>query len=468
VFRTCICFPATTLLLLLLGTKAAGALPSSEFRPHDSWSVIGDSITQYGSYYAWIYLYQVTRFPEAEFSVANCGISGDSAGGAVKRYDWDIKSTRPTVATIMLGMNDVSRELYADRPATAEILGRRENALANYRRNLKQLVGLLRQDEVRLIFVTPSPFDETADVDFPRLPGVNQALVECGKFMRTLAEKNGAALVDLNGQMTELNGRLQRKNPKFTLIGPDRVHPGIPGHFVMAYFFLHAQKAPAIVSRLAVNIGNHAVTAENASIEALTIQDGVIQFKCLERALPYPVPAGARPALEWVAFQAEFNQEILQFSGLRAGNYTLFIDGERIADFAAESLGSGINLADLPTTPQLRQAREVLKLVQEWQQLVASSQRGIAEVEHWKLPQVAHPIGFDAAKPLLLKKLEELKVNPGQHPDLDRDNIQRYLAEKPQETAMLNRLRELRIRIRDVARPATHVFRLAPLVSSGS
>jgi lysophospholipase L1-like esterase len=450
-------------VILPLSARAVAALPAIEFRANDRWAVIGDSITQYGSYYAWIHLYYATRFPDWDMAVINTAISGDSAAGTVRRYDWDIKPAHATVATIMLGMNDVSRDLYAPGSASPEILARREAALANYRESLGQLVQRLRRDGTRVILVTPSPFDETVAVDFPRLPGVNQALAECAAFMRTLADRENSAVIDLHGSMTELNARLQVSDPKFTLIGRDRVHPGIPGHLVMAYFFLRAQQAPAVVARINVDAGARRATAENASVDQLMVNEGTVEFRCIERALPYPVPEAARPALGWIPFQKELNQKILQVLGLKPGSYTLTIDGERQGDFTAELLASGLNLADLPGTPQLRQAREVLKLVEEWQSLVANGQRAIAEVEHWRLPQVPRPVTLDAVRPVLEAELARLKDDSSDHAELDRSNIERYFKVKPQEAAILDRLNDLQKRIHVAARPRPHVYRLVPL-----
>jgi lysophospholipase L1-like esterase len=462
------CFLSVSLVLLFSPGKSASVAPVVEFRANDRWTVIGDSITQYGSYYAWVYLYYATRFPDCNLSVTNAAISGDSAAGTVKRYDWDIKPTRATVATVMLGMNDVSRDLYLPGTASPETLTRRQAALANYRQNLEHLVQRLRQDGTRVILITPSPFDETVDVDFPRLPGVNQALAECATFMRALAEKGNGAVIDLHGSMTRLNDRLQAKDPKFTLIGSDRVHPGIPGHLVMAYFILRTQQAPATVARITVDVGMRQATAENASVDQLAVHEGKIEFRCIERALPYPFPAAAGPALEWVPFQEELNQEILQVSGLKPGRYELAIDDERVGEFSANRLAAGLNLADFPATPQLRQAREVLKLVDDWQSLVANGQRAIAEVEHWRLPQVPHPVDLDEIRPRLEAELARLKNDPSDHANLDRSNIERYFKIKPQEPAILDRLNDLQSRIRATAQPQSHVFRLIPLSASQS
>ena len=457
--------PLLLTVLCAANLSAALATPAAPdaFKSGDRWSVVGDSVTQSGTYYAWVYLYYATRFPGLHLDVANCGISGDSASGALRRYPWDIQPKHGTVATIMMGMNDVNRGLYSDATPSPEILTRRATALADYQTNMTKLAGLLKADGARLIFMSPSPFDETVNLEVPRQTGVNGALAECGKIITKLASETGGTMVDLNGPMTALNLRLQAADPAFTLVGPDRIHPRAPGHFVMAYFFLKAQNAPADVSRVVIDAASSRATqTDNAEVSGITHRDGGLEFKCLEKALPYPVGNDVSPALAWVPFTQDFNQEILRVTGLTSGTHTLFIDGEKISSYDAGKFASGINLAEISFTPQARQATQVLDLVRKWQALVSNGERGVAQVEHFVIKELPRPIDFNAAKPILEEKLAKLQ---GSDAHMDKYNsfiIKRYLDYKPKEAQTQAQLTELADQIRATAQPQAHVYRIVP------
>jgi len=448
------------LRILFFALLAFATVRAEPFRDGDRWTVVGDSITQSGTYHTWIHLFYATRFPTQKLSVENAGISGDSARGALQRYPWDIQPRKATVATVMFGMNDVSRGLYDGENPGPEILAKREAALETYRKNLALLTRQLQSDGARVVLVTPSPFDETAESDRPRQTGVNGALSQCADFMKNLAKETGADVLDLHGPLTELNSKLQVSNPKASIVGADRIHPAPPGHFAMAYYFLKAQGTEGVVSEIEIDAASgKLIKAENAEVSGLKSGINGIEFQCLEKALPYPIPDEVRPALEWVPFQDEFNREILRVTGLPEKPHTLFIDGQRIAELPAEKLSEGVNLAQLRNTPQYQQASKVLELAKKRQALTVSGDRGIAYVENAFLSDLPRPISFDTAKEKLearLAKMDEKKdaYNIGA--------INRYFAAKPNEIQTRTELAELADALCAAAQPVSHTYSLVP------
>ena len=437
------------------------------FQNGDRWTVVGDSITQGGAYSAWVYLYYLTRFPDRKIELMNAGNSGDSAGGALVRYNWDIQAKKSTVATVMFGMNDVGRGLYDTNPATPEIAARRASSLQGYRDNMTKLADRLKVDGTRIIFLGPSIYDETAKGVRPPQTGVNGALGECAKFMRKLAGDKGGTIIDFNGPMTALNARILAKDPSLNIIRPDRVHPNDLGHFVMSYLFLKAQQAPGTVSNVCINAGKSRVeTAENATVNSLVVTKDGITFGLTEKALPYPVGKEFEKVLAWVPFQEELNREMLKVGGLAAGDYQLSIDGKGVRRYNATELSKGVNLALEQNTPQALQSAEALELMRQWQKLMSGGVRLIPQFEFWRLKDVPHPVAFESVRPRVERELERLKTSTTAVDRAERDFFQRYFNAKPKEAEMAAKLAELVNQMRDVARPSPHVFQLAKITNN--
>lgn len=327
---------------------------ASQFQAGDRWCAIGDSITHSGLYTHYIYLFYETRFPDRPIDFFNCGSAGDTAKGGVARLQKDVLRHKPTVATIMFGMNDVRRGFYSSKFNAPDKQAQRDAAINVHVANMRTLAEKLSAAGVRLIFITPSIFDDTVKRPGERFLGVNAALGHCADNAEKLAREFNASLVDFYNPMTELNREQQKLNPNFSLIGPDRIHPKELGNFVMAYLFLKAQEVPRVV----------------ANIQADAAGKSEVSFAYKENALPFPVPAECADALKLVPFTEELNQERLCVTNLPPGVYKLTIDGQTIDSFTTAELQNGINLATMTNTPEYCQALAVSKLDQQRFELV--------------------------------------------------------------------------------------------------
>jgi lysophospholipase L1-like esterase len=295
---------------------------------------------------------------------ANAGRSGDSAGGALNRLQEDVINKQPTSVAIMFGMNDVNRGAYVANPDEKRKAAQQQ-ALDGYKANMTNVVGRIRAEagEPRLLFLTPSPFDQTVVLDKQNnQPGCNDGLGRCAEIVRELAAKNNAVVVDFHGPMTTLNLEQQKQDPKWTIVGGDRVHPGAPGHLMMAWLFLKTQGAPSLVSKVVVDAAAGCATESvNAEVTAVGKADGGVTFTVLEKALPFPIDPAARPVLGLLPIEADLNQELLSVTGLADGRYELRIDGAAVGRHTAAELARGINLAFNEATPQCKQAQVVAR-----------------------------------------------------------------------------------------------------------
>jgi len=339
------------------------------FKNDDVVCFVGDSITHGGTYHAMINLFYATRFPDRKVSVFNCGVGGDRAAGIMSdepyRVNIDVLGHKPTVATIMLGMNDIGHGDYKV-PSTPEIEKHKEASLATYDAAMQKLIAALQKGGAKVILLTPSIYDETTKLDRARKDitvGGNQALGTCAEKMHGWSKQYGTGLVQFHEVMNTINTREQQKDPNFTIVGPDRVHPGPLGHFVMAYTFLKAQGMPQNVAVISVDgKTGKASGAENCTISEEKVSATGVEFTCLEKALPMVVPREAEVALQQVPFMAELNREPLVVKGLAAGDYEVKIDGASAGTFSAAQLEAGVDLAANKATPQYQQSAEATKI----------------------------------------------------------------------------------------------------------
>ncbi len=442
----------------LVATLArAQDLTPAQFEDGDVVCFIGDSITHSRKYHSYVYDYYLTRFPERRIRFVNCGIAGDSAGGAVWRFDWDILPTDPDVVCIMFGMNDVSRGLYGKTHPDEANLAARRVALDRHRENQLALAQKLKAAfDPRFVFITPSPYDDTAQIDMENLFGVNAALATCGEYARELAAEIDGGVADFNGPMTALNLEHQKQDPSFTIVGPDRVHPGDVGMLVMAYLFLKAQQVPAVVSHLALDGETGRVEAcENAQVSNVAVRPEGLEFDYLQNALPFPVEPGAAGALELVPFTAELNRETFAVRLKREGTCRLLIDGEEVGRYTSGELGAGVNLAANAHTPQYRQA-QALHAVNERRRGLEVRLRSHAQVKMMLLRAEVEEADKAAVRAYFDDFLAKNSSNAGYF----RSQFDNYLRTGPERQQIEAQLEELLQQLWRQNRPVSHHYQI--------
>ena len=350
-------------LIPLLSTLSLSPSVKGElFKDGETVCLLGDSITARGATQTIISDYYLTRFPERTVRFVNAGRSGDSAGGALGRLEEDLLAKRPTSVSIMFGMNDVNRGSYIPNPDAAK-KGQQQQALDGYKANMEKLVARIRAEagDPKLYFLTPSPFDQTVVLEKENnQPGCNDGLGRCAGIVREIAQKNDATVVDFHAPMTALNLEQQQKDPKWTIIGADRVHPSAPGHLMMAWLFLKTQGAPSLISKVTVDAARgQPGNSVNAEVSGVEKKEGGIVFTVREKALPLPLDSAAKPLLELLPIEKDLAEETLAVTGLATGTYEVRIDGVAVGRYGAPDLARGINLAFNEATPQCKQAQAV-------------------------------------------------------------------------------------------------------------
>lgn len=426
------------------------------FKNGDRVCFVGNSITHSGEFHSNIFLYYATRFPKENVSFFNCGIAGDVVGGVISRMDSDILVHRPTVAVVMIGMNDVSRNLYAKiNEKNPEIDKKKAEALENYKKNTTKIADIFSKYGCKQILQLPTIYDQTAKISTENLFGVNDALGKCAEHLKSIAPASQAIVIDYYTILKTINDQGQKKDSTYTIIGNDRVHPQSPGHLVMAYQFLKTTGAPKYVSKISIDAGKKKVSETiNCEVKIKSSKKNKIEFECIENALPFPVRKAAIPALSLVPFVEDLNQEVLQVGDLESGNYDLLIDQIHVGSYTSFQLEKGINLAGDTLTPQYRQSLRVMDLCNEYR-TIGSNLRNIAYIEFKNLDEYKGKItDFEALKAFLNEKMEKT-ANAW-----IRSNFEQYQVNKPKQAYYEAQLEEIRNKIYQTNIPASHTFEL--------
>jgi beta-1,2-mannosidase len=347
------------------GIPVGGEANARGFYLHNGDTVVfyGDSITEQNYYNQWVQVYVATRFPWMRVHFYGEGIGGDRvtggwAGPVDQRLERDVFPEKPTVVTVMLGMNDGGYQ-----PTTQAID-------ETYVKGYQHLLDSIREHlpGVRLTLLGPSPFDDvTRPATFAG--GYNTVMQHFAEIDQSLADKYGAAFVNLNPPVVAAIEKADALDAKIApLLLPDRVHPDPLAHWVMAEALLKGWHAPALVSD--VTLDGHAgtvVATRNASVSRVEQTSEGLKWTELEYGLPLPMMrtnASDALLLDVSDIEKQLNQETLRVTGLVPGRYTLSIDGNAVDTFSPEALDTGINLAEYPT-PMFHQAQSVGWLVRD-------------------------------------------------------------------------------------------------------
>jgi len=324
--------------------------------PNDTVVFYGDSITDQRLYTTYVETFVVTRYPKLPVRFVHSGWGGDrvtgGGGGPIDdRLKRDVLTYKPTVMTIMLGMNDGRYRAFDDE--TFRVF---TDGYEHIVKSMKDAVPGLR-----ITLIDPSPYDDVTRA--PLFPGgYNAVLLKYGDYLRTLAERNHLDFADLNTRLVKTLERANVVDPaNAQKIVPDRVHPNRSGHLMMAASLLEAWGVSPVISRVEIDAASAQIKdAVNTSVSDLDTR-GSIRWTQKDDALPMPVPMNdplMALAVKSSDFVEKFNREILRVTGLDAPSYQLKINGRVVGVFSRETLAAGINLAELDT-PMMQQAAQV-------------------------------------------------------------------------------------------------------------
>jgi lysophospholipase L1-like esterase len=408
-------FAKTFFLILTVSSLSPRAI-GADFLIHDGDRVVflGDSITEQRLYTTYIEAYALTRYPHWKLWFRNVGWGGDTSWLRQRSHpdeaklfaaddsaqqkmveksvrnglERDVLPLKPTLVTIKFGMNDHSYQPF------------REDIFKAYVRSQSELAEELKASGSRVAFLTPQPIedkrpDPDADVR-------NECLRKFSDGLKEVAAKEGAAFID---QFDPYMAMLLRERPNYPtnfVGGGDAVHPGPIGHTVMAWAILKGMNAPALVSRVELDVPTHKIKAQGCQAKDLSVNGATISFQREDEALPVPIDEKATAALKLAPILEALDRYELQVTGLPAGDYQLTIDSEPVGKATSEELAKGWNLAN-QAGPITKQTQRVLSLVFQKNNLYFNRWRN---VQLYTFPEWARSPEADSRRAAELSRLD--------------------------------------------------------------
>jgi lysophospholipase L1-like esterase len=394
-------------------TAPAAALPAAPVTPpppaqfffhegDDVIMILGDSITEQKQYSTFLESFVLSRFPSWKVKVRNTGWSGDTANlrthqGLENGLKRDILPLAPKAITIDFGMNDARA---------------RDHGLDAYIENETKLTEALKAAGVRVALITSSP-EERYEPGQPAGSAYNLTLAKYSAGLQEVARKEDVLFVDQYTPFVSAIESGRKAGVLSTTEGgprliPDGVHPNPGGHLIMATAILKGLGAPSLVSSVEIDAAARRLgVVDNATAElqpADAATPGTLSFVRTDKALPWPVSAGAAPALQIPGFTPfdDLSRYLLKVNGLPAASYTLNIDAVRIGDFTREALAGGVNLSQT-AGPISAQGQRLLSRIIEKNNLFFERWR---KVQLYAEPAWANGPAFEALRNTELARLD--------------------------------------------------------------
>lgn len=204
---------------------------------------IGDSISQIGTYIAYLDAYLWRNYPQSDIELIDLGVSSETASGLSEpdhpyprpcvhnRLTKLLGESRPDAAVICYGINDGIYHPFS------------EVRFAAFKNGMLALIEKVKKTGAKTIVMTPPPFDAKAYTQKLLPEGCPkyaffEAYEKYDDVMRKYSEwvlsLDGYvdATVDIHRAISEYNEEKRRIDPKF--VSGDGIHPKEGGHWIIA------------------------------------------------------------------------------------------------------------------------------------------------------------------------------------------------------------------------------------------
>ena len=295
---------------------------------------LGDSITELGFWIYDINGYLADMGSKTRFY--NCGIGGNMSSDAPYYLEDEVLKLDPDYVMVMFGANDVGPHLYgieqrskefSDEERELEILKRRKR----YALNMEIICKMLIQRDVKVILMTPMPFDDyERDIDREVIYGAYDEIKRCGEAVKNAADKTGASVIELCEKFKAVEDYFEKDCVR--LYEDDRVHPNENGFKIMASIVLKYLEYDVEIPKSGEELNNLPFRKTEKNDERFETEKKIRELSFIERGR-YSYENRKRYYLSWEevasdltrrCFEKDFEAwENIEKYMLRARNFTL-------------------------------------------------------------------------------------------------------------------------------------------------
>ncbi len=147
--------------------------------------------------------------------VYNLGVSGETSDDVLERFGSECtKSRKPAIIIISIGGNDSQ---YINSPGNMKVPPEK------FRENLIELIGLARKKVDKILFLTPTPVDESKTMPIPWKTDTyytNENIRKYSQIAREVCEERGVPFIDITGLFGKATDEFFH----------DGLHPNSKGH----------------------------------------------------------------------------------------------------------------------------------------------------------------------------------------------------------------------------------------------
>lgn len=215
--------------LVCMSTHVTADNTRSFLRENERILIVGDSITNNGTYVRMVYEAIKHYHPQADIQVNGLGINGVTSD---HQYEFSKNAENPTLVTMMLGMNNIIHFHDGNRDV--------DQIVRTYTRDMTAKIKSFQQMGADVVLFTPTLTDEAFSREFWELRGSRDMLIKLGEVVNEIAATNDAWSIPVQEEFEAY----QQSLPVINALRPDGVHPSALGQYKIARSIMEPMNFP--------------------------------------------------------------------------------------------------------------------------------------------------------------------------------------------------------------------------------